>query len=62
MTGFLRQLRRRDDAATAVEYAIMLALILMVVLGAVTSLGTKNNKSWQNTVNSLDAVNVGGAS
>ena len=48
---------RHTEAATSVEYAIMLALILMVVLGAVTALGTKTSQSWTNSSNSLGAIN-----
>jgi pilus assembly protein Flp/PilA len=37
-----------DDAgATAVEYAIMLALIAMVVIGAVTLLGQETNSAFE---------------
>ncbi|MBI3837723.1 MAG: Flp family type IVb pilin [Planctomycetia bacterium] len=59
MNRTFRPFWRRTDAATSVEYAVMLALILMVVFGAVASLGTKNNQSWTNTNNSLGVVNAG---
>jgi Flp pilus assembly pilin Flp len=36
-----------DDGATAVEYAIMLALIAMVVIGAVTILGQETNSAFE---------------
>jgi pilus assembly protein Flp/PilA len=35
----------REDGPTAVEYAVMLAMILMVVYGAVGSVGTNTNNS-----------------
>lgn len=37
--GFLRTLRR-DGAATAVEYALMITLIAVVIFGAVAAFGT----------------------
>jgi len=37
----------RDEGATAVEYAIMLALIAMVIVGAVTILGQETNSAFE---------------
>jgi Flp pilus assembly pilin Flp len=56
MNRKLRRFWRRTEAATSVEYAIMLALILMVVFGAVTAVGTKTSKSWTNSANSLSTI------
>lgn len=36
-----------DEGATAVEYAIMLALIAMVIVGAVTILGQETNSAFE---------------
>ena len=36
-----------EGGATAVEYAIMLALIAMVVIGAVTILGQETNSAFE---------------
>lgn len=38
----------REDGATAVEYALMIALIALVVLAAVTFLGQQTNSSFDN--------------
>ena len=35
-----------EDAATAVEYAVMLALVLMVVIGSITALGAEAGSWW----------------
>ncbi|HUU83624.1 MAG TPA: Flp family type IVb pilin [Phycisphaerae bacterium] len=35
-----RELVKADRAATATEYAVLLALILVVVIGAISSFGT----------------------
>lgn len=35
-----------DEAATAVEYAVMLAFILMSVIAAITALGNQTGGMW----------------
>jgi pilus assembly protein Flp/PilA len=35
-----------EDGPTAVEYAVMLALIVVVCLGAITSIGTNAEKTF----------------
>ncbi len=37
---------RQEDGPTAVEYAVMLALIIVVCIGAVTTLGTNSSKTF----------------
>jgi pilus assembly protein Flp/PilA len=39
---------RVEDGPTAVEYAVMLALIVVVCLVAITALGTNANKVFSN--------------
>jgi pilus assembly protein Flp/PilA len=39
---------RREDGPTAVEYAVMLALIIVVCITAITTLGTNANKTFSN--------------
>lgn len=61
----MKKLLRRifaEDAATAVEYAVMLALILMVVLGSIALLGSNTKQSWQNTNSNLESVGFGSGS
>ena len=48
---------KREDGPTAVEYAVMLALIIVVCIAAITALGSNANKTF-NTVSNA----VGGAS
>jgi pilus assembly protein Flp/PilA len=47
----------KEDGPTAVEYAVMLALIIVVCIGAITTLGLNAN----NTFSSVGTT-VGGAS
>lgn len=40
---------KREDGPTAVEYAVMLALIVVVCIAAITTLGKNANDSFANT-------------
>lgn len=44
-----------ESGATAVEYAVMLALIIGVCIGAVGFFGSTANGSWQDTSGRLSA-------
>jgi len=37
---------KREDGPTAVEYAVMLALIIVVCIAAITALGTNANSTF----------------
>ncbi len=47
------------DAATAVEYAVMLALILVAVMSAIGAVASQAGGMWGSTKNSLDAAGFG---
>ncbi len=40
------QFVEREDGPTAVEYAVMLALIIVVCIGAIQTLGTNANQTF----------------
>jgi len=42
------QFVKAEDGPTAVEYAVMLALIIVVCIGAITSLGQGANGTFEN--------------
>jgi pilus assembly protein Flp/PilA len=44
---------RRDDGPTAVEYAVMLALIVIVCLAAITAIGTNTNATFAKVSNKV---------
>lgn len=46
MWSSVRKFLIDDSATTAVEYAIMLAMILLVLIGGVVSFGNAQNGSW----------------
>ena len=49
----LRQFLKSEDGPTAVEYAVMLALIVIVCLTAIQSVGTNANTTFTNVASSL---------
>ncbi|QDU37626.1 Flp/Fap pilin component [Maioricimonas rarisocia] len=55
MSSILRFIRS-DDATTSVEYAVLLALILMAVIASVRALGTTSGGMWGSNKTKLDAV------
>lgn len=49
----VRELLISEEGATATEYAVMLALIIIVAIAAITVLGNKVNNTFQNIANRL---------
>lgn len=43
----LYEFLRQDEAATAVEYAVMLAMILLAVIGAIGAVGGQTSNLWE---------------
>jgi pilus assembly protein Flp/PilA len=58
MATLLRRVRTfvaSEDGPTAVEYAVMLALIVVVCLTAISTLGTNANTTFTNVAASIAA-------
>jgi pilus assembly protein Flp/PilA len=53
---------KREDGPTAVEYAVMLALIIVVCIVAITAIGTNANKTFTEVGNQLGKTAGGGGS
>jgi pilus assembly protein Flp/PilA len=49
----LRRFLVSEDGPTAVEYAVMLALIIIVCLAAIGTIGTNANTTFQNVAAKL---------
>jgi len=47
---------KREDGPTAVEYAVMLALIIVVCIAAITALGTNANQTFTTVGNTVGAA------
>jgi pilus assembly protein Flp/PilA len=50
---------REEDGPTAVEYAVMLALIIVVCIAAITTLGTNANGTFSNVALNAAAASKG---
>jgi len=48
LLGTVVQFLRAEDGPTAVEYAVMLALIIVVCISAITLLGNNANSTFSN--------------
>lgn len=51
----VRQFLKSEDGPTAVEYAVMLALIVVVCLTAISAIGTSANQTFQSVASSIAA-------
>jgi pilus assembly protein Flp/PilA len=55
ISASLVKFMKSEDGPTAVEYAVMLALIIVVCLVAITALGTNANATFTTVSNKLAA-------
>ena len=58
MLNQLLRLYRDEEAATAVEYAVLLALILVAVISAISAVGTVHG-IWTNNANKIKTATGG---
>ena len=58
--SFWRKLLIDESGPTAVEYAVMLALILMSVITAVSAVGSGSGGMWGNVDSELNSAGFGG--
>ncbi|MGI8978941.1 MAG: Flp family type IVb pilin [Pirellulaceae bacterium] len=55
LTLKLQRFLKSEDGPTAVEYAVMLALIVVVCLSTITTIGTRANGTFNQISNALPA-------
>jgi len=53
MGKFFLRFIKDDDGPTAVEYAVMLALIVVACVGAIQTLGQQAQQAFTNAANSI---------
>jgi len=53
MSKFLSRLVKDESGATAIEYGLIVALIAVVIISAVTTLGTNLNSSLSKAGNAI---------
>ena len=56
MIKFFKSLLRYEDGPTAVEYAVMLALIVAACVGAVNSMANATASSFDRSADELEGV------
>lgn len=52
---FIKRLLTEEDGPTAVEYAVVLAAIVMVCIAAIAAVGTQTNSLFENSVTELES-------
>ena len=53
MTNLIRDLLRDEQGQDIAEYAVMLAVILVIVVGTVRLIGSKSNTVFSNVASSI---------
>ncbi|MDR3637567.1 MAG: Flp family type IVb pilin [Isosphaeraceae bacterium] len=53
MSSYLYSFLKGEDGPTAVEYAVLLALILVVLMSAITAVGNSTAGVWSSDVNKI---------
>jgi pilus assembly protein Flp/PilA len=59
--AFWRRFLNNSEAATAVEYAVMLALILIAVISAISAVGGQAGGFWGGIQTNLNSAGFGGS-
>ncbi|OAN98140.1 hypothetical protein A8B74_00555 [Sulfitobacter geojensis] len=59
MTKALRTFAKDEDGATAIEYALMVALVGAVIIVGVTSLGESSRDKFTDVSGKIDAAGTG---
>ncbi len=58
LKNFVVDFLNREDGPTAVEYAVMLALIIVVCITAITALGSNANKTFYGVSTTIGSTSV----
>jgi pilus assembly protein Flp/PilA len=53
MSKFVTRFAKNESGATAIEYGLIVALIAVVIIGAVTTVGTNLSTKFQTVATSL---------
>lgn len=57
--NLLKKFLQSEDGPTAVEYAVMLALIIVVCIGTITALGSKVDTTFSNVTTAIPTGSTG---
>lgn len=53
---FLQRLLRDSRGATAIEYGLIVSLIVIAIIGAFQSFGNSSNRMWSDVRTAIEAV------
>lgn len=53
MAGFIRRIWHEDEGQDIAEYAVMLAVILVLVVGTIRLIGSNANNAFSNVASSI---------
>lgn len=53
MKAFIKKIIQEEKGASAVEYGLLVALIAVVIVGAISALGTGISSTFQSAADSL---------
>jgi pilus assembly protein Flp/PilA len=56
IASYVRGLLIDEHGPTAVEYAVMLALVLMAVISAITAVGNSTSAMWQSDADKISSA------
>lgn len=56
MKKFLARFRKDEDGATAIEYGLIAALIAVVIIGALTTLGTNMSSRFETVASAVGST------
>lgn len=54
MYRLLRSLKRDEKGATAIEYGLILAMVVLAMMAALTNVARKTNNMWSNVSNEVN--------
>jgi pilus assembly protein Flp/PilA len=58
ITQFAATFLKAEDGPTAVEYAVMLALVIVVCIAAVATIGSHTNNTFTNVGSAVNTVST----
>lgn len=54
--SFVQKFLNDESGPTAVEYAVMLALVLMAIISAINAVGNSTSAMWQDDANKINSA------
>lgn len=55
MRSLFCKLRQSEDGATAVEYGLIIAMVVLAMIGALSNVASKTNQMWSNVSDEVNS-------